>query len=156
MIVFLHIMFLIPVCRLMIISRSEGIGGRMKVFIISRKIIWSFCWGSLVILGFFLSIHANWSRLPTRKGAVVFYAKQFPMAQLLADNIQQEIKKVITIPKLARHGNYYILKQAKVPAIIIELGYLTNPEEYCLLQKDSYYNLLTTAIICGLGKNFSS
>jgi N-acetylmuramoyl-L-alanine amidase len=99
-----------------------------------------------------VSIHANWSTLPSRKGAVVFYSKNSPESVLLANNIQCDLNKTTGIRKTAKTGDYYLLNHAEIPAVIIELGYISNYEELKLLHTNSYQDRLINAIIIGLSK----
>ena len=41
---------------------------------------------------------------------------------------------------------YYLLEQASVPAVIVELGYVTNPEEGARLATEAYQDTLAEAI----------
>ncbi len=44
----------------------------------------------------------------------------------------------------------YLFKQAKVPVILIELGFLSNAQDRSLLLNDTYQDQLILAIITGL------
>ena len=54
----------------------------------------------------------------------------------------------------ANHGDYYILKESKTHAVLVECGYLTNAEEEALLIQEEYQNKLAYAITCGILKYF--
>jgi N-acetylmuramoyl-L-alanine amidase len=99
-----------------------------------------------------VSIHTNWSTLPFRKGALVFYSKNFPEAECFANSIQNRLNKTTGIRKIAKPGDYYLLNRAKIPAIIIELGYFSNHEELKLLHTNSYQDRLINAIVHGLSE----
>ena len=43
-------------------------------------------------------------------------------------------------------GAYYVLKNPSVPSILIELGYLTNPEEAALLAEPAHQDKLAAAL----------
>ena len=44
----------------------------------------------------------------------------------------------------------YLLREARVPAVIVECGFLSNPEEESLLQDTVYQSALATAIANGI------
>ena len=54
----------------------------------------------------------------------------------------------------ANDGDYYILNETDVPAVIVECGYLTNIEEEQLLMTDDYRAKVAYAILCGVVKYF--
>ena len=43
-------------------------------------------------------------------------------------------------------ANFYVIKRANCPASLIELGFITNPDEEVLLDDDHYQNVLAGAI----------
>lgn len=59
-----------------------------------------------------------------------------------------------THPKLAdrgvREAPFYVLMGAKMPAVLIEMGYLTNREEARLLNTDAYLRTLATNLLQGV------
>lgn len=46
-------------------------------------------------------------------------------------------------------GDYYILNCNEYPAVIVECGFLSNPEDEALLCSDEYQEKLVTAISSG-------
>lgn len=103
-----------------------------------------------------LSIHVNWSRESFRRGPLVFYASGSPVSQALADLIQKELNAVQPYRKIAKPGAFYILQQSKVPAILIELGYLSNREDLRLITDPDYQAMLTEAIQRGLAEYYKA
>ncbi|MGI6092882.1 MAG: N-acetylmuramoyl-L-alanine amidase family protein [Negativicutes bacterium] len=75
----------------------------------------------------FISIHANSNSNSKKIGAESFYAPRSESSKLLANSIQNELYNVIPSPKTANPGNYFVLKRNKVPAALVEVGYITNP-----------------------------
>ncbi|MFE8696839.1 SH3 domain-containing protein [Cytobacillus sp. FJAT-53684] len=53
-----------------------------------------------------------------------------------------------------RFGDYYVLRENKRNAILLELGYLSNPTEEMLVTSDQYQEMVTTGIYQGLVKHF--
>lgn len=96
-----------------------------------------------------VSLHMNSFPLTSCSGAQVFYAKGSDVGFKLAKSVQQSICQEF---KNARNyvtvGDYFVLNYSNIPAILVECGFLSNPEEEKNLQRDEYcekfcYNLLT-------------
>lgn len=98
----------------------------------------------------FISIHANVSPSPKSQGAEVFYAAQSAQSQLLADQLQTTLNAFKKATKKAAKADYFVLRRNTVPAALIELGYLTNPQEKELLLDPHYQYELSDAIVQGI------
>lgn len=101
-----------------------------------------------------LSIHVNWSREGFRRGPLVFYAPGSTESQRLAERVQGQLNAVQPYRKIAKPGDFYLLKNAKVPIVLIELGYLSNREDLDLIMNPNYQALLIGAIERGLGEYY--
>lgn len=98
----------------------------------------------------FVSIHANASPLARRHGAESFYYRQSPESKTLAQAIQAELVKASLGQEEANAGNYFVLRRNKVAAALIEVGYITNPQERSLLQEAGHQHKLAQAIAQGI------
>jgi N-acetylmuramoyl-L-alanine amidase len=49
-----------------------------------------------------------------------------------------------------REESWYVVRNAKMPSILIELGFLTNRREFLLLQDEAYLRRLSTGIYTGI------
>lgn len=100
-----------------------------------------------------VSIHQNSYQDPEVKGPQVFYYQDSPEGQKLAQILQAEINEKLDVkrPREAK-GNktYYLLKRSEGVLIIIECGFLTNPEEAALLIQENYQEKLADAIALGI------
>jgi len=95
-----------------------------------------------------LSIHINASGSPHTRGSIVFYQADSEASKRLARLIQEELRKVApwhTQSPLAGRV-YYILRTSPVVTALIEVGYLTNPEEKDLLCQAEYQEQIASAI----------
>jgi len=104
---------------------------------------------------FVVSIHQNSYPNSHAIGAQAFWQEGDINSENLAKSIQSML--VSQIPNArseANYGDYYILKESKTHAVLIECGYLTNPEEEQLLTSEGYQNKLAYAITCGILKYF--
>ncbi len=74
----------------------------------------------------------------------------------LAQAIHNEITNTIKLQdREARFGNYYVLRENSQPSVLLELGYLSNPQEENIIQSSSYQEQVTKAIVKGLNNYFS-
>lgn len=69
----------------------------------------------------------------------------------LRDAIQDAISSESEIKMRSPYfGNYAVLRETSIPAILIELGYLNHEEEHQLLTDSAYQNRLSNAIAKGI------
>jgi len=103
----------------------------------------------------FISIHGNGSPSPRWSGAQTFYfpgnsAHNRPLAVF----IQQEIIQLVggTRRGVEEIEYQYILRQLTMPAVNVEIGFLTNPAEAKLLASSEYQQQIAWAIFVGIVK----
>lgn len=106
----------------------------------------------------FLSIHLN--SFPETKyyGAQVFYPRDDDTSRLLANITQEELIKILNRGnkrEAKSSTDYYLLKNNSIPSILIECGFLSNPEEEKLLVDSSYQNKIAWAVYKGVVVYFS-
>ena len=100
----------------------------------------------------YISIHQN--SLPGHpgvSGAQVFHNGQ-DGAEALALCIQNDLNMAVnTREKAAKRidDSIYIMKHADCPAVLVECGFLSNPEETVLLQQPDYQLHMAAAIAAG-------
>ncbi|MFC0299720.1 N-acetylmuramoyl-L-alanine amidase CwlD [Virgibacillus soli] len=100
----------------------------------------------------FLSIHLNAIPSSRWRGAQTFYYPKDTNNRHLATMIQAEIIRNLENTNrqpLALNG-MYLLKEAKVPGALVEIGFLSNPEERELLKKDAYQRKVAASIYEGI------
>ncbi len=104
-----------------------------------------------------ISIHINSYPNPRQSGAQTFYPAGSPAGHRLALGIQKELNFFLKDDRrVPLPGNYYILKEAKIPAVIVEIGFLSNPQEYKLLQDPAYQTKIAWCLYAGLVHYFAS
>lgn len=108
---------------------------------------------------YFLSIHANAyisedPDAPRPQGIETWYFAGSSDGQKLAQVIQNEIiKETGKVNRgIKTTSGLYVLKNTNAPAILTELGFMTNIEEERLLITDAYQNKLAKAISTGILK----
>lgn len=100
-----------------------------------------------------VSIHMNSFPNKHEKGAQVFYQVGDETSKTLAQTIQDEMKKnLVDARELCNHSDLYILKCVQNPSVIVEGGFLSNPEEEALLVTEAYQEKIAYSIFCGIIK----
>lgn len=99
-----------------------------------------------------ISIHQNSYSDTIQHGAQSFYQTGSASGKLLAESIQNTLLKMDpTNTRSAKSSDsYYLLKNSSMPAVIIECGFLSNPEEAALLKDTNYQKKIAYAISLGL------
>lgn len=97
-----------------------------------------------------LSIHMNEYRARAESGPQVFYREGSATGRLLAGCMQESLIRRLAPKKerVAMAGDYFIL-QLEVPSVLIECGFLSNPDEEHLLRSAEYQARLGEAIAQG-------
>lgn len=102
----------------------------------------------------YVSIHLNKFTTSAANGAQVFYTKNYDEARLLAESVQSKIIELIQPEntRVVKQGtsSTYLLKNAAVPAIIVECGFLSNHLELEKLKTEDYQSQMAFAIVCGI------
>lgn len=101
-----------------------------------------------------VSIHQNSYQDPEVRGAQVFYYSHSESGEELAKIMQEVLWEVDTENhrQVKANDTYYLLKRTKVPTIIVECGFLTNPEEAAALAGEEYQEEMAQAIGKGIKK----
>lgn len=105
--------------------------------------------------GVIISIHLNHFYDPSEYGAQVFYQHGSVEGKKLAEQIQPQLNALlIDSGRQALAGDFYLCRNAKSPAIIVEVGFLSHPEEEKKLQDDYYQTKAAWAIYKGVVNYF--
>lgn len=98
-----------------------------------------------------ISIHLNSFMNANVKGSQIFYN----IDELLANKVDQKLKKVTKSKLMVKKGDYYILNESKIPSLLIECGFLSNYEERMKLNNHKYQKKIASAIVDGIVEYFS-
>ena len=104
----------------------------------------------------FISLHANAVSNTKRQGAEVFYYAKSETSKVLSTSIQAELAKVTKATPTPNTADYFVLRRNKIPAALIEVGYITNTEERSLLQSPEHQRKLAEAIARGIHDYYHS
>ncbi|MEL7608992.1 MAG: N-acetylmuramoyl-L-alanine amidase [Bacillota bacterium] len=98
-----------------------------------------------------VSIHMNSFPSDTAvKGPQVFYQTGDTTSMRLAQAIQHRLDAAAGTDRGIQQKDLFVLRNATVPAVLVECGFLTNPEEDKLLQQQEYQRVIAGAIADGI------
>ena len=105
-----------------------------------------------------ISIHQNSYPDPSVYGAQCFYPSNSEEGKKLATIIQNQIitsTNQTKIREIKSNDDYYLLKHSPIPIVIVECGFLTNPEEETLLLAEEYQRKMAWSIHLGILQYFN-
>lgn len=101
----------------------------------------------------FLSIHLNKFGQSQYHGAQVFYGVCHPNAKPLAEALQKQMVDLLdpSNTRVAKQipGTVYLMERVQSPAVTVECGFLSNPQEERLLQTEAYQTKIAIALTSG-------
>lgn len=100
-----------------------------------------------------ISIHQNSYPSSDVHGAQVFYPQGSEKSKQLADSIQSALIKGLdpTNHREAKaNDQYYLFQDNPYPIVIVECGFLSNPEELKALQNNKYQQKAVKCIVDGI------
>lgn len=99
-----------------------------------------------------LSIHQNNYSGSSAHGAQVFFKSSAASAELagtLQDILEENVTGSTTREAQQIANDIYLFKNISCTAVMVECGFLSNPDENCLLNNDEYRTKLALAIAAG-------
>lgn len=103
----------------------------------------------------FVSVHSNSNPDPSIYGTMTFFpsGKSSKLALEVQDNI---IRETGAVDKGTSSATFYVLRNTTMPSILVEMGFVSNPNEAIKLRDDSYRNKIAQGIFNGIVKYFNS
>ena len=98
-----------------------------------------------------VSIHMN--KFTDRRicGPMAYYQAGAEEGEKLAGCVINALTKALDKPERQPNpGNNFVTRIPAAPAVLVECGFLSNPEEELLLQQEAYQKILAQAIVEGL------
>lgn len=97
----------------------------------------------------FVSIHFNGSRRTIISGGEVYYRST--RGRILASSVSRSIKNSVTGgTRGIFHADYKVLRETRMPAVLVECGYISNKREAQRCADPSHRQKLADAIVSGL------
>ena len=100
----------------------------------------------------FVSIHCNSASNPTAQGMEVYTLPGRGPADELAQAIIDAWAEVFPGRPVRGHkeANFYVLQETSMPAVLVELGFLSNPEEEKLLANEDFQVKAADALVLAI------
>ena len=89
-------------------------------------------WGA----DYFISLHTNASEASTASGVEAFAFSRPSAAFSLGEDILQELSRATDLRNrgMKARTNLYVLRKTAMPAVLVELGFITNPRDAALMR----------------------
>lgn len=105
----------------------------------------------------FVSIHLNKYEDSKYSGWQTFYQSKIDNSKILATNIQTELNNNINenndrVPMAIK--GVYLMEHIQIPGVVVECGFISNPEEEQLLKQEIHQSKLAWGIYTGIQKYF--
>lgn len=104
----------------------------------------------------YLSIHINYYSDSSESGAEVLYNPINKENKLFGEILMNNFKTALGSKRKLKTTDLYMYKNTTVPGVLIECGFLSNPNERYLLQKESYQKKLSEIITDSVITYFNS
>lgn len=106
----------------------------------------------------FVSVHQNKFSDSAQHGTQVFYSDNNEKSRILANSIQTSVVNALqsgNMRAVKKSGSsIYLLYHAKIPAVLVECGFISNADEVKLLNNDDYRMKVAILIADGILKYF--
>lgn len=136
-------------------NSGESISGRKKSDLKNRLSLMKSTDG-----GIYVSIHLNKFTTSAASGTQVFYTPNFESAKVLGECIQSSVIKNLQPEnhRVIKRGSdsTYILKNATIPAVIVECGFLSNSRDLQNLKDGEYRGKLAFCIASGIMEYYNN
>jgi len=105
----------------------------------------------------FISIHLNKYQDSKYSGWQTFYQSKIDNSKLLATSIQNELNNNINndnkrVPMAIK--GVYLMEHISIPGVVVECGFISNPNEEELLKQETHQSKLAWGIYTGVQKYF--
>ena len=103
----------------------------------------------------YISIHVNYLSNTKYKGLQIFYNNKNKQNELIATSLTKYIKEKtwnVREPKL--NNTYYMYKNITEPGVLIEVGFMSNPDDRYRLTHEEYQDKIISNITYGIEKYF--
>lgn len=97
----------------------------------------------------FISLHANSFTNKNTRGTETYYHNSNSI--MLADILHEHIVQATGFPdRKVRQMDYKVIKETTMPAVLLEIGYLSNKVEESIMTSEDMQNKVATSIVKGI------
>lgn len=102
---------------------------------------------------YFISIHVDSFSDPNAHGTTSYALSSGGKGEQIAKGIQSELVAATGLTdRGVKYANYWVLKQTDCPAVLIEIGFISNPAEEALMKSDAWDEKIASAACRGFSK----
>ena len=102
---------------------------------------------------YFVSIHANSFSDPTAHGVETYAFQAGGTGEKIAKEIQKELVAATGLTNRGvKFANLHVLRETICPAALVEIGFISNPQEETLMKQDSWDDKVASAICRGFSR----
>lgn len=136
----------------LVLTEEQDIAGKRKFFDLRNRVEMAKAEPDAI----FFSIHMN--AYPERRyhGFQVYYAPNSPESEQLAEGLQSTVCQHLQTDNKRKQkeadSSIYVLDNAPGTAVLVECGFLSNPEEEANLSEPSYQKRLCFLLFCAMMK----
>ena len=95
----------------------------------------------------YLSIHLNASKSTSWQGAQAFYDDINEENKKIAETFQKYFNKYLNSNRKAKEiKDLYMYKRIKIPGLLLEVGFISNPNERYILRQNWYQEKIAKVI----------
>lgn len=89
---------------------------------------------------YFISVHANANLNPAVNGSEVYIYRRYTQANWLAEQVLDGVVEAVGTKnnRVRVNPSLYVLRRTQMPAILVELAYLSNPSDSEKLKNNQY------------------
>lgn len=99
----------------------------------------------------YISIHMNATTKSSWKGLQIFYTNKNKENKKIAETISNHLNNNIkNVREIKEDNTYYMYRHITEPGILVEAGFISNPNENYLLRQEEYQNKLVSLIADGI------
>jgi N-acetylmuramoyl-L-alanine amidase len=102
----------------------------------------------------FVSLHMNSHDKANAEGACTYFFGGSPAGERLAESVQRELV-ALGVPDCRSHPrSYQLLKETRMPAVLIEPGFISNPEDARRLEDPEFRAAVADAIAAAIRRYY--
>ena len=105
----------------------------------------------------YISMHLNASPSTKWNGIQIFYSnilkENKKIAEVITTTMQENMKN---IREYKKENSYYMYSKLKVPGVLVEAGFVSNPNDNYKIRQTTYQDILIKNIVLGIEKYFNS
>ena len=104
----------------------------------------------------FISIHADAFTNPEVKGTTAYYyTRGSEASRRLADSVRTAVIDAIgTVDRGSQSCNFYVVKHTDMPAILLEISFISNPDEEAMMNSETGIQKIAQGMADGIADYF--